>query len=91
MLVGRKHNTRGYVLKKNAVIRSYEYNAFIQEEFEDIKEVFRIRKTKKDRQYNGQKKKKKSIVWTIVVAIAWFYTIRSAYLHFSCEFDSTFC
>jgi hypothetical protein len=37
------------------VIGSYEYNTFIQEEFEDIKEVIRRHKTKKDRQYNGQK------------------------------------
>jgi hypothetical protein len=42
-------------IKKNAVIGSYEYNTFIQEEFEDIKEVIRRHKTKKDRQYNGQK------------------------------------
>ena len=30
-----------------------------QEEFEDTKGVIRIRKWKKDRQYNGQKKKDK--------------------------------
>ena len=29
------------------------------EKFEDIKGVIRIRKSKKDRQYNGQKKKDK--------------------------------
>jgi hypothetical protein len=29
----------------------------IKEEFEDIKGVIRIRKSKKNRQYNGQKKK----------------------------------
>jgi len=28
-----------------------------QEEFEDIKEVIRIRKSKKDRQHNGQNEK----------------------------------
>ena len=28
----------------------------VQEEFEDSKEVIRIRKSKKDRQHNGQKK-----------------------------------
>jgi len=31
----------------------------IQEEFEDIKGVFRIRKSKQNRQHNGQKKKDK--------------------------------
>jgi hypothetical protein len=31
----------------------------IQEDFEDTKEVIRIRKSKKDRQYNGQQKKDK--------------------------------
>ena len=30
----------------------------MQEELEDIKRVIRIRKSKKDRQHNGQKKKK---------------------------------
>jgi hypothetical protein len=33
--------------------------AGIQEEFEDTKEVVRIRKSKKDIQHNGQKKKDK--------------------------------
>ena len=33
--------------------------AGIQEEFEDTKEVVRIRKSKKDRQHNGQKQKDK--------------------------------
>ena len=32
---------------------------FSYEEFEDTKGVFRIRKSKKDRQHNGQKKKDK--------------------------------
>ena len=31
-----------------------------QEEFEDTKGVIRIRKSKKDRQYNGQKDKQRS-------------------------------
>jgi len=31
----------------------------IQEEFEDTKGVIRIRKSKRDRQHNGQKKKNK--------------------------------
>jgi CRISPR/Cas system-associated protein Cas5 (RAMP superfamily) len=31
----------------------------IYEEFDDTKEVIRIRKSKKDRQHNGQKKKDK--------------------------------
>ena len=31
----------------------------IKEEFEDTKEIIRIRKSKKDRQHNGQKKKDK--------------------------------
>jgi hypothetical protein len=31
----------------------------MQEEFEDTKVVIRIRKSKKDRQHNGQKKKDK--------------------------------
>ena len=31
----------------------------IQEEFEDTKELIRIRKSKKDRQHNGQKKNDK--------------------------------
>ena len=32
---------------------------YIEEEFEDIKGVIRIRKSKKDRQHNDQKKKDK--------------------------------
>ena len=32
----------------------------VQEEFEETKVVIRIRKSKKDRQYNGQQKKNKS-------------------------------
>ena len=32
------------------------YKGKVQEEFEDSKEVIRIRKLKKDRQHNGQKK-----------------------------------
>ena len=35
------------------------------EKFEDTKEVIRIRKSKKDRQYNGQKKKKRKLQPTI--------------------------
>jgi len=31
----------------------------MQEEFEDTREVIRIRKSKKNRQHNGQKKKSK--------------------------------
>jgi hypothetical protein len=31
----------------------------IKEEFEDTKEIIRIRKSKKDRQHNGYKKKEK--------------------------------
>ena len=33
----------------------------VQEEFEDTKGVIRIRKSKKNRQHNGQKKKDKGI------------------------------
>jgi hypothetical protein len=33
---------------------------FLQEEFEETKGVMRIRKSKKDRQHNGQKKKDKN-------------------------------
>ena len=33
--------------------------SLIREEFKDTKEVIRIHKSKKDRQYNGQKKKDK--------------------------------
>ena len=33
----------------------------IKEEFEDTKEIIRIRKSKKDRQHNGRKKKDKMI------------------------------
>ena len=36
--------------------RTYVRNAF-EEEFADTKEVIRIRKSKKNRQHNGQKKK----------------------------------
>ena len=35
------------------------YVCFTSEEFEDTKEVIRVRKSKKDRQHNGQKKKDK--------------------------------
>jgi hypothetical protein len=38
----------------------YTLQARKQEEFEDIKGVIRIRKSKKNRQHNGQKKKGKS-------------------------------
>jgi hypothetical protein len=34
---------------------------YLQEEFEDTTDVIRIRKSKKERQYNGQKKKNKKI------------------------------
>jgi hypothetical protein len=34
-------------------------NHILQEEFEDVKEVIRIRVSKKNRQHNGQKKKYK--------------------------------
>ena len=33
------------------------FKIYIQEEFEDTKGVFRIRKSKKDRQHNDEKKK----------------------------------
>jgi len=35
---------------------------FLQEEFEETKGVMRIRKSKKDRQHNGEKKKDKNTV-----------------------------
>jgi len=43
-------------------VTKFEYTlpAPKQEEFEDIKGVIRIRKSKKKRQHNGQKKKGKS-------------------------------
>ena len=36
-----------------------KYKPYGEEEFDDIKVVIRIRKWKKDRQFNGQKKKDK--------------------------------
>ena len=36
-----------------------QFHAFEQKEFEDTKRVIRIRKSKTDRQHNGQKKKDK--------------------------------
>ena len=36
-------------------------HAYLKEEFEDTKEVIRIRKSKKNRQHNGEKKKYKGI------------------------------
>jgi len=40
-------------------IYSLSNYSVVQKEFEDTKEVIRIRKSKKDRQHNGQKKKDK--------------------------------
>jgi len=40
-------------------IYSLSNYSVVQKEFEDTKEVIRIRKLKKDRQHNGQKKKDK--------------------------------
>ena len=42
-------------LNKNLVLSIFA----LEEEFEDTKGVIRIRKSKKDRQHNGQKKKNK--------------------------------
>jgi hypothetical protein len=39
--------------------QSCKLNAAIEEEFEDTNGIIRIRKSKKDRQYKGQKKKDK--------------------------------
>ena len=39
------------------VIYIHQNNLCVQEEFEDTKEVIRIRKTKKNIQHNGHKKK----------------------------------
>jgi hypothetical protein len=38
------------------------YIMFPEEEFEDTKVIIRIRKSKKDRQHDGQKKKKNIVV-----------------------------
>ena len=40
-------------------ISSTRFESFESEEFEDTKGVIRIRKSKKDRQYNGQMKQDK--------------------------------
>jgi hypothetical protein len=40
-----------------------------QEEFEDTKGVIRIRKSKKDRQHNGQKKNDKQIYKTLHIKL----------------------
>jgi len=43
------------------VILSVNGNGVLQEELEDTKGVIRIRKSKKDRQHNGQKRKDKQL------------------------------
>ena len=45
--------------RKYVLMLTYQSWNVIQEEFEDTKEVIRIRKSKKNRQHNGQKKKDK--------------------------------
>jgi hypothetical protein len=55
-----------------------QFECFTEEEFEDTKMLIRIRRSKKDRQYNGQEKKDKHRVFPkyslsrgIVVVIIW--------------------
>jgi hypothetical protein len=44
---------------KNQNIENAFRESFVQREFEDTNGVIRIHKSKRDRQYNGQKKKDK--------------------------------
>jgi type III secretory pathway component EscU len=55
MVKGRKRTKELTMLNKT--LKDTKDN--IQEEFKDTKGVIRIRKSKKDRQHNGQKKKYK--------------------------------
>jgi hypothetical protein len=55
-----------------------QFECFTEEEFEDTKMLIRIRRSKKDRQYNGQEKEDKHRVFPkyslsrgIVVVIIW--------------------
>jgi hypothetical protein len=43
----------------DTTLRDKVCQGLVEEEFEDIKAVIRIRKSKKNRQHNGQKKKYK--------------------------------
>jgi len=38
----------------------------MKEEFEDTKEIIRIRKSKKDRQHNGQTKKEQTMIYKTI-------------------------
>ena len=48
-----------YLLEAGCYIPNWKI-CLVQEDFEDTKGVIKIRKSKKDRQHNGQKKKDKN-------------------------------
>ena len=49
------------LMSQNLLLKPFDLKGLPEEEFKDIKGKIRIRKSKKDRQHNGQKKKNKNI------------------------------
>jgi hypothetical protein len=57
---------------KNCRISFFSQLSVISKKFEDIKGVIRNRKSRKDSQYNGQKKKNKQSSTLEIKVVAWY-------------------
>ena len=62
----------GNLLLKTAKSAFFFQLSVISKKFEDIKGVIRNRKSKKDSQYNGQKKKNKQSSTLEIKVVAWY-------------------
>jgi hypothetical protein len=59
--VGKAPNQKQVLMKGELRIDSFSKSLFIEEKFEDTKWVIRGRKSKKNRQHNGQKRTKNDL------------------------------